>query len=124
MRIISTAVVNEYWCKILAKIIAMRLQPFVPALVLPDQSGFVQERSTMHNLRTLFAVLHYLDPEIKAAAVFLDAAKAFDCINWGYMFLVLGRMGLPPEFVRWIRLLYNEPMARVKLMAGYLAISR
>ncbi|KAJ1142759.1 hypothetical protein NDU88_009072, partial [Pleurodeles waltl] len=38
--------------KILAKMIAARLQPLLPRLVLPDQSGFVPGRSTGHNLRT------------------------------------------------------------------------
>lgn len=36
--------------KILSKLLATRLQPFLPLVVLPDQSGFVPGRSTTHNL--------------------------------------------------------------------------
>lgn len=71
--------------KIQAKMIESRLQPLVPMLVLPDQSGFVPKRSMVHNLPTIFAVLHHLDPEIPAVAVLLDAAKAFDSLHWGYV---------------------------------------
>lgn len=42
--------------KILAKMFATSLKPLMPNLVLPDQSGFIPEISTSHNLCTLFAM--------------------------------------------------------------------
>lgn len=87
----------------------------MPLLALPDQSGFIPTRSTSHNLRTLFAVFHILDPTLQAAAVMLDAAKAFDSIEWWYLFQILKRMGFPPQFISWVRLFYTDPIARVRV---------
>lgn len=61
-----------------------RIQPLVPFLVLPDQSGFVTARSTTHNLR-IFSTLHYFEPDFQAVAVLLDAAKAFDSLQWAFV---------------------------------------
>lgn len=97
--------------KILAKLIANRIRPFMTALVLPDQSGFVPSRGTSHNLRTLFAVLQDIDPDANAVAVFLDATKACDSLEWDYLAFVLRRMGFPEPFLAWIHLLYIDLQA-------------
>lgn len=98
--------------KILAKILAIRLQPLLLSLVLLDQSGFIPSRSTTHNFHTLFTILHQLDPSLPAAAVFLNATKAFDSIQWPYMFRVLART---QAFLHWIYLLYEGPVARIRV---------
>ncbi|KAJ1128267.1 hypothetical protein NDU88_006646 [Pleurodeles waltl] len=101
--------------KILAKMIAARLQPLMTRLVLPDQSGFIPGRSTAHNLRTFFAVAGSVSADEVAAAVFLDATKAFDSLLWQYLFALLERVGMSRRFVNWIRLLYSQPVARLRM---------
>lgn len=100
--------------KILAKILVTRLLRIVTRLVHPDQFGFMPARNTSLNLRRLHGVMARASTiQEDTVIVSLDAASAFDTIEWPCMFAVLSKMGFGPEFLGWIRLLYHQPLARV-----------
>lgn len=100
--------------KILAKTLAMRLQPYLTTLIHPDQSGFMPNRNTALNLRRLLAVIarrHTIEED--AVILSLDAHMAFDLVTWPFLFAVLKNMGFGPRFCAWIQLLYTQPLAHV-----------
>ena len=43
----------------------------------------------------------------------LDAEKAFDRVEWGFLFSTLNKFGFRPSFLAWVKLLYMDPMASV-----------
>ncbi|KAF1328542.1 putative Pollike protein, partial [Globisporangium splendens] len=100
--------------KVLSKALTYRLQSVVPDLVHTDQKGFVKGRSIHHHVRFLADLQDLVTSrDEEAYALFLDFEKAFDRVNWDYMFRVLERMGCGSDFLQWVRLLYTEPQAHL-----------
>ncbi|KAJ1099813.1 hypothetical protein NDU88_004908 [Pleurodeles waltl] len=78
--------------KILAKVVAMRLAPLVPALV--------------HDLRRFFRILmssccHW--PQVGCLVINLE--KPFDSLEWRYLFNVLLKYCFGPRFIQLVKLL-------------------
>lgn len=100
--------------KVLSKALTYRLQHVIPDLVHPDQKGFVKGRSIHHHIRFLADLQDLVTSQDEEAyALFLDFEKAFDRVNWDYMFRLLEKMGFDKQFTQWIRLLYTNPQAHL-----------
>ncbi|KAF1318181.1 putative Pollike protein, partial [Globisporangium splendens] len=100
--------------KALSKTLTFRLQSVVCSLIHTDQKAFVKGRSIHHHVRFLADLqdlITNLDDE--AYAMFLDFEKAFDRVNWDYMFRVLEKIGCGSAFIQWVRLLYTRPQAHL-----------
>lgn len=49
-----------------------------------------------------------------SACLVLDLEKAFNTLNWEYMFMVMWKVGIEGRLVKITQLLYAEPVARAK----------
>lgn len=99
--------------KILSKILAQRLQQVSSSLISTDQTGFMLGRHSFHNTRRLLNILNSPSSIAPEVVVSLDAEKAFDRVEWRYLFFVLQKFGFSSDFISWIRLLYACPVASV-----------
>lgn len=114
--------------KILAKLLSSRLDSVVSQIISMEQSGFMRGRHSFTNIRKLLNVIHSpASGETPEVVVSLDAEKAFDRVEWCYLFAVLGKFGFGSNFISWIRLLYTAPKASVltnKLSSHLFSLSR
>lgn len=99
--------------KVLGKVFAERLKLILPKIISPGQIGFVQNRYSVQNIRNLIAtVVKYRDfPHHTAAAISLDAEKAFDGVTWLHLLMTLANQKFGPGFINFIRTIYKAPQA-------------
>ena len=94
--------------KILSKALCMRLGKVLPDIIGPFQTCGVKGRS-IDNLRLLRDLVNFVDGRnLDCLVISLDQQKAFDRVNWSFLFKVLHRFGFGPNFRHWIELLYTD----------------
>ncbi len=117
---------NEH--KILAKVLAKRMETVLPLIISEDQMGFVKGRHSFSNIRRLLnIVLTSNISHVPEAVLSMDAEKAFDRIEWDYLFSVLVKFGFGDTMVSWIKLLYTSPQVCVRsnsLLSSHFPLSR
>ncbi len=99
--------------KVLSKILTTRLEKVITQIILPDQTGFIINRHSSSNLRRLLNIVYSSSSHLPEMAISLDAEKAFDRVEWQYLFFTLTTFGFDDSFISWIKLLYSLPVASV-----------
>lgn len=102
--------------KILSKILARRLERVLPNIINVDQSRFVVGRNSCNNMRRLLNVIQLSHQQkLTSMVIGLDAEKAFDRVEWPFLFSALDTFGLGETFCSWVKLLYNRPLAAIRI---------
>ena len=91
--------------KILAKILADRLQTSLPSLICPEQTCVVKGRTIQDSLHLVRTIVEKVDEN--AALMNLDQFKVFDRVDCGFLEAVLFAAGFGLHFRTWICLLYT-----------------
>ncbi len=93
---------------ILTTIIASQLETVLPSIISTDQTGFIKNRFSFFNVRRLFNILyHPMSSSMPEVLISLDAEKAFDRVEWDYLFHSLQMFGFGASFIYWVKLLYK-----------------
>ena len=102
--------------KILAFVLSRRLHQVLDRLISPDQTGYVKQRKMSHNLRLLLDIIENANNCSKGGVLLcLDFKKAFDSLEWNFMFEILKRhYKFGNTFIQWVHTLYKSPRACVK----------
>ncbi|KAF8731380.1 hypothetical protein HU200_016438 [Digitaria exilis] len=93
------------FAKLVAKVLANRLAPFLHILVDINQSAFIKNRSIHDNFKLVELAAKALHRARKPSLLLkLDISKAFDTVDWCFLLQVLAAMGiiLNGEHGNWI----------------------
>lgn len=100
--------------KVITKALAIRLNKHLPSIIHPDQTGFIPARFSFSNVRRLLNTIYANHTKANGAAILsFDAQKAFDQVEWPYMFASLQRFGFGEAFISWVRLIHTRPICSV-----------
>ena len=100
---------------ILAFTLARRMQMVMSDIVSDDQSAYIKGRYMGTNIRLVSDIIEHFEMVNKSGILLmLDFKKAFDTIEWDFMFKALHSFNFGPSFIRWIQTIYNSPAACIK----------
>eukprot|EP00253_Pinus_taeda_P025838 PITA_25838 len=89
--------------KIIAKVIAIRIFPFLSRNISSEQFGFLDGRQIHEAIGVAQEVIHSIRQKKKKGAVLkIDLSKAFDRVSWLYLRMMLTHLGFNYTFTSWI----------------------
>ena len=95
--------------KIATKVIANRLAKVLPDIISSNQTGYVKNRYIGENVRVISVVIDSTKAkQTQGTALFLDFKKAFDSIEWEYLYKVLDVFNFKQDFKRWVKVFYTD----------------
>jgi exonuclease III len=95
--------------KYLAKCLANRCRKILPDIICPDQTGFVPNRIIGTNIikaQQMMDICEEMQQEGLMACI--DFEKAFDRIEWKFIWESLQHFNAPPKLIEWIQTLYKD----------------
>ena len=106
--------------KLVSKVLTSRLRKVIGTVVDIDQTCAVPNRSILDNCHLFRNIVDYIKQKnLRTILVSLDLEKAFDKVSHRYLYSVLHSFGFGEQFIKWIRLLYEDASISV-LVNGHL----
>ena len=96
--------------KVISKIINNRLICFLPKLINEEQAGFVKGRDIFYHIQLAQEVITDLDKKCRGGNLVLklDMLKAYDRLEWSFLFAVLRKFGFSYRFIEIIKWTLNN----------------
>ena len=78
-----------------------------------NQSGFIKDRFIGETARSILDIIDHTEhSELPGMMIFIDFEKAFDSIEWCFLYKCLEVFNFGPEFIKWVK-----PFIRMYLVA-------
>ncbi|GMJ15252.1 hypothetical protein HRI_005194400 [Hibiscus trionum] len=103
-KFISISLVGSVY-KIVAKVLSRRLKLVTGPLISENQCAFLKGRQIYDGILITNEILH----SVELVILKLDFSKAYDCVRWDFLEMVLIKMGFGNKWRSWIRECTSTP---------------
>ncbi|XP_042480703.1 uncharacterized protein LOC122061468 [Macadamia integrifolia] len=95
---------SNFFCKIISKVLAMRLERFLPRLISKEQGAFQKGKLIHDNISVAseLANLMYSATRGGGLGLKIDIRKAYDMISWSFLFKVMEKFGFSENWITWL----------------------
>jgi len=105
--------------KIISKTIATRIKHILSKYISPEQFGFLQNRQIHDVVAIAQECLHKIHvKKVNVAIMKVDLQNAYDYHNWGYLQMVLQKVGIQTKGDEWIMACVSN-VKNVVVINGY-----
>ncbi|CAI5467619.1 unnamed protein product [Closterium sp. Yama58-4] len=102
--------------KILAIILANRLQGVLPRVIHHAQTAFIKGRRIGDTINDTLDIMDWaLTKKLPLLALTVDIRKAYDMVDREFLFRCLSRLGIPVGFITWVRRLHSKTHTHVSV---------
>ena len=86
-----------------------RLHNVLPSIISQDQQGFIKNRCIGSNIRLIQDIIDYTELlNCDGAILLIDFKKAFDTIDWSFLFKSLKKFKFKECFIKWVNVMYSN----------------
>ncbi|XP_042519177.1 uncharacterized protein LOC122092947 [Macadamia integrifolia] len=95
---------GNFFCKIISKVMALRLEKFLPRLISEEQGAFQKGKLIHSNISLASELANMMFASTRGGGLGLkiDIKKAYATISWHFLFLVLRKFGFSEKWVTWL----------------------
>ena len=88
---------------------AQKLQNVIGQIVNHDQIGYIKGRFIGETIRTIHDIVYLTEEQnMNGFITLIDFEKAFDSIEWNFLFKSLKTFNFGAAFLDWIQILYTD----------------
>ncbi|XP_043725602.1 uncharacterized protein LOC122672168 [Telopea speciosissima] len=111
---------GNFFCKILFKIMACRLEGVLSRLISSEQGAFQKGKVIHENITLASELANLMSAAIRGGGLGLkiDIQKAYDTISWDFIFKVLRKFGFMKRWINWLRILLSSTRISILVNGG------
>jgi hypothetical protein len=102
--------------KIITKVLTSRIEPYAQKLISEHQTAFIKGRNIMTGVMILHEILHETKKRKEVGVILkLDFEKAYDKVNWDFLFLCLQNRGFGKKWLMWMHMVVEGGTVSVRI---------